>query len=241
MTDPNYTALLLVVDRSGSMANIKSDMEGGLTALLTEQKALPGLLTVDLYTFDTQIDHVHALSNPDEVTVRIDPRGGTALFDAIGFSITEFGRTLAAMPEHARPETVQVIVVTDGFENSSVEFRASNVRNLVTMQKLDYKWDFVFLGANQDAVLSGVELGFDAGSSMSFNPDKDGVAATSRNMSRYMRDVRLKQKKLFLAEERISSLEAERDALRRRQAEEQAKAATDDTSPDDEVGDTKSA
>lgn len=234
MTDPNYTALLLVVDRSGSMVNIKTDMEGGLTALLTEQKAMPGLLTVDLYTFDTKIDHVHALCSPDEVTVVIEPRGGTALYDAIGRAVTEFGGTLAAMPEHARPDTVQVIVVTDGYENSSMEFRASSIRNLVTMQKQDYNWDFVFLGANQDAVLSGVELGFDAGSSMSFNPDKDGVEATSRNMSRYMSDVRRKQKKLFLAEERISSLEAERDELRRLQAEAQAKAAETDTDQGDE-------
>lgn len=234
MTDPNYTALLLVVDRSGSMESIKTDMEGGLTALLTEQKAMPGLLTVDLYTFDTKIDHVHALSNPDDVKVIIEPRGGTALYDAIGRAVIEFGGTLAAMPEHARPDTVQVIVVTDGYENSSMEFRASSIRNLVTMQKQDYNWDFVFLGANQDAVLSGVELGFDAGSSMSFNPDKDGVEATSRNMSRYMRDVRLKQKKLFLAEERISSLEAERDELRRLQAEAQAKAAETDTDQGDE-------
>ena len=107
------------------------------------------------------------------------------------------------------------------------------------MQKQDYNWDFVFLGANQDAVLSGVELGFDAGSSMSFNPDADGVAATSRNMSRYMSDVRRKQKKLFMAEERISSLEAERDELRRQQAEQQAKAAEQDETGD--TGESKSA
>jgi hypothetical protein len=222
MTDPNYTALLLIVDRSGSMADIKSDMEGGLTSLLNEQKALPGLLTVDLYTFDTAIDHVHALEAPDKVAVVIEPRGGTALYDAIGLGVTEFGQVLAAMPEHARPDTVQVIVVTDGYENSSREYSLRRVRELIVQQKDHYKWDFVFLGANQDAVLSGVELGFDAGSSMSFNPDADGVDATSRNMNRYMTDVRLKQKKLFLAEERISSLKAERDELRRQQAEAQA-------------------
>lgn len=239
MTDPNYTALLLIIDRSGSMSSIKTDMEGGLTALLEEQKAMPGLLTVDLYAFDTHIDHIHALSDPDSVQVVIEPRGGTALYDAIGQGVTRFGQTLAAMPEHARPDTVQVIVVTDGEENSSVEYRASTIRNLVTIQKQDYNWDFVFLGANQDAVLSGVELGFDAGSSMSFNPDADGVAATSRNMSRYMSDVRRKQKKLFMAEERISSLEAERDELRRQQAEQQAKAAEQDETGD--TGESKSA
>lgn len=228
MTDPNYTALLLIVDRSGSMADIKSDMEGGLGALLAEQKQMPGLLTVDLYTFDTDIDHVYALSAPEKVNVAIEPRGGTALYDAIGQGVTEFGRTLSGMPEHARPDTVQVIVVTDGQENSSREYRLSTIRDMVTLQKEQYNWDFVFLGANQDAVMNGVELGFDAGSSMSFNPAAGGIDATSKNMSRYMTDVRRKQKKLFLAEERISALEAERDELRRQQAEAQAKAAEED-------------
>lgn len=248
MTDANYTALLLIVDRSGSMSSIKSDMEGGLTALLEEQKALPGLLTVDLYTFDGSIEHVHALSSPDNVRIVIEPRGNTALFDAVGRSVTEFGRTLAAMPEHARPETVQVIVVTDGFENSSVEYRAQDVKALVNMQKHDYQWDFVFLGANQDAVLNGVELGFDAGSSMSFFAGAEGVDASSKSMSRYMTDVRRKQKKLFLAEERIAALEAERDALRRRQAHEQAKAAEGsesdagkDSGEENQTGESKSA
>lgn len=228
MTDPNYTALLLVVDRSGSMQSIKTDMEGGLKTLLDEQVAQPGLLTVDLYTFDTQVERVCSIADPATVPLVIEPRGSTALYDAVGIAVTEFGRTLEAMPEHARPETVQVIVVTDGHENASVEYKASAIKELVTTQKEHYQWDFVFLGANQDAVLSGVDLGFDAGSSMSFMPGAAGVDASAKSMSRYMSDVRRKQKKLFMAEERIAALEAERDEARRLAAEAQAKAAEAD-------------
>lgn len=228
MTDPNYTALLLVIDRSGSMQSIKEDMEGGLATLLDEQMAEPGLLTVDMFTFDTQVERVCSIADPKSVSLVIEPRGSTALYDAIGIAVTEFGRTLAAMPEHARPETVQVIVVTDGHENASVEYKASVIKELVTIQKEEYKWDFVFLGANQDAVLSGVDLGFDAGSSMSFMPGAAGVDASAKSMSRYMSDVRRKQKKLFMAEERIAALEAERDEARRLAAEAQAKAAEDE-------------
>jgi hypothetical protein len=136
------------------------------------------------------------------------------------------------MPEHARPDTVQVIVVTDGHENASVEYKASAIKELVTRQKEEFKWDFVFLGANQDAVLSGVDLGFDAGSSMSFMPGAAGVDASAKSMSRYMSDVRRKEKKLFMAQERISALEAEADQQRRKEAEEQARRADDPKGPD---------
>lgn len=232
MTDPNYTALLLIVDRSGSMSSIKSDMEGGLNALIADQLALPGLLTVDLFTFDTEVKHECSLTDPKDLQIKIEPRGGTALYDAIGIGVTEFGRSLAVMPEHARPETVQVIVVTDGEENSSVEYKASAIKKLVLSQKEEYKWDFVFLGANQDAVLNGVDLGFDAGSALTFAPGAGGVDASAKSMSRYMTDVRRKQKKLFLAEERIAALEAEADEQRRKEAEEQARRADDQQGPD---------
>lgn len=232
MTDPNYTALLLIVDRSGSMSSIKSDMEGGLNALIADQLAEPGLLTVDLFTFDTEVKHECSLTDPKNLEVKIEPRGSTALYDAIGIGVTEFGRSLAAMPEHARPETVQVIVVTDGEENASVEYRASAIKELVLTQKDVYSWDFVFLGANQDAVLNGVDLGFDAGSALTFAPGAEGVDASAKSMSRYMTDVRRKQKKLFLAEERIAALEAEADEQRRKEAEEQARRAEDQEGPD---------
>ena len=176
MTDPNYTAMLLVIDRSGSMDTIRDDMVGGLTAMLAQQAAEPGILTVDIVTFDTEIELQCTMSNPSDVAIVLEPRGGTALFDAIGMSVTGFGRTLAALPEHARPETVQVVVVTDGEENSSRKFSSRAVRALVTQQKEKYSWDFVFLGTNQDAVMAGQHLGFDAGSSMTFAPGAAGVS-----------------------------------------------------------------
>ena len=206
MTDPNYTAMLLVIDRSGSMAGIRDDMVGGLTTMLAEQAAEPGLLTVDIVTFDTEIETQCSLADPKNVTISLEPRGASALFDAIGQSVTGFGRVLAALPEHARPETVQVVVVTDGDENSSREFGLEAVRTLVTRQKEQYNWDFMFLGANQDAVLSGERLGFDAGSSMTFMASTDAVSNMSASMGRYVKDVRGKTKRMFDDEERYSSM-----------------------------------
>ncbi|TFC42641.1 VWA domain-containing protein [Cryobacterium sp. TMT1-21] len=205
MTDPNYTALLLVIDRSGSMSSIRDDMVGGLTAMIAEQAAGPGLLTVDIVTFDDEIEHTHTLADPATVSVELEPRGMTALHDAIGVAVTGFGQTLRALPEHARPDTVQVVVVTDGGENASHEYTAAAVRALVTQQTREYSWDFVFLGANQDAVLTGADLGFDADSSMTFAAASDEVAALSVNLGRYVTDVRKKDKRGFTSEERTEA------------------------------------
>ena len=179
MTDPNYTALLVVVDRSGSMSNIREDMVGGIRTLIATQAAMPGRLTIDLWSFDDVVENEYTMASPDEVDIRLIPRGSTALYDAVGRSVVNFGELLEAMDEDARPGTVQVIVVTDGEENSSKEFSAAEVKRLVTQQTEIYSWGFVFLGANQDAVLTGATLGFAPGSSLTYAAAPAGVAAAT--------------------------------------------------------------
>jgi len=202
MTDPNYTALLLVIDRSGSMASIREDMIGGLQTLLDSQAADEGRLTVDVVDFDDEIVLRHTMADPATLKIELDPRGSTALYDAIGISMQGFGERLAALPEDARPETVQVIVVTDGQENASHEYNAAAVRTLITKQKNEYSWDFVFLGANQDAVLTGSALGFDAESSLTFAASGQEVHSMSESLNRYVKDVRGKTKEGFSTRER---------------------------------------
>ena len=179
MTDPNYTALLVVIDRSGSMSNIREDMVGGLTSLIRTQAVAPGRLTIDLWSFDDVVENEYTMASPDEVDIRLVPRGSTALYDAVGRAVVHFGELLAAMDEDARPGTVQVIVVTDGEENSSREFSAAEVKRLVTQQTETYSWGFVFLGANQDAVLTGATLGFSPGSSLTYSAAPAQVAAAT--------------------------------------------------------------
>ena len=202
MTDPSYTALLLIIDRSGSMASIRDDMVGGLTTMLAEQAAAPGRLTVDVVTFDDEIETKHTMAPVAEVTIALEPRGMTALHDAVGISTVRFGASLAAMAEDDRPDIVQVVVVTDGGENSSHEYTADAVRALVTLQTEKYGWDFVFLGANQDAVLTGAELGFAADNSMTFLAAGEAVDSMSLSLGRYVSSVRGKDKKGFTAAER---------------------------------------
>jgi hypothetical protein len=205
MTDPNYSALLLIVDRSGSMHAIRDDMVGGLESLLAEQATQPGRLTVDVFTFDDQIDHTHTFAEPASVKIALDPRGNTALYDAIGVAVNDFGGRLAALPEASRPSAVQVVIVTDGEENSSRAYSLTQVRELITRQTEAYDWAFVYLGANQDAVLTAVELGIAADAAMTYTADAEAVSSMNSSLGRYTSDVRRNKRSGFSDVERTAA------------------------------------
>ena len=205
MSDPNYTALMLIIDRSGSMSSIRDDMVGGLNGLLEEQKKQPGLLTVSVVSFDDAIELPHRMAAPSGVTVELDPRGATALYDAMGFGINTMASDIGALPEHAKPSTVQVIVVTDGEENASGEYSGKLIKKLVTEKTKSENWDFVFLGANQDAVMKAAELGIAEGSALTYDAGSEGVQNMASSANRYMSDRRQNSEAAFSPEERRKS------------------------------------
>jgi uncharacterized protein YegL len=202
MSDPNYTALLLVIDRSGSMSSIRDDMVGGLTGLLEEQKKQPGLLTLSIVSFDNQVELTHRMADPEGVAIELDPRGSTALYDAVGVGINTLQADIDALPEHAKPSTVQVIVVTDGEENASGEYSGQTIKHLITEKTKTHNWDFVFLGANQDAIMTAAELGIQADSSMTYSPMGAGVTNATSSASRYVSDRRQGRTTGFSPDER---------------------------------------
>ena len=205
MTDTHYTALLLVIDRSGSMRKIRDEMVGSITTMLREQAAQPGVLTVDVVTFDDRVETTHVRADPAQLEVRLEPRGMTALLDAVGIGVTEFGARLAAMPEHARPGVVTVVVATDGFENASHEWTPTTVKALIDQQREQYSWDFVFLGANQDAITTGTELGFARDSSIDFDADSESLAAAAPVLSNYLMANRSGGRGAFTEQDRRST------------------------------------
>lgn len=184
MTKQDYTALVFVVDRSGSMWGIAEDMEGGISELLKKQRELPGKLTVDYVRFDTVVEQVYHLADPADVEIEISPRGSTALNDAVGQTIRSFGQVLAAMPEDERPSKVIFAIVTDGYENASREYTREAVKAMVKHQTDVYNWDFIYIGANQDAVEVGRTLGVKGGSALTFNPAN--VVAMTATMDSYV-------------------------------------------------------
>jgi uncharacterized protein YegL len=192
MTKPNSTHILIVLDRSGSMAPIASDVQGGLNTFIEEQKKVPGDCTFSLVDFDheyrtlvewTDIQKVKPITN-------YEPRGNTALFDAVCRAVDELGVRLAALPEEERPSKVIVVVQTDGQENASVYRTLANVRERITHQREQYGWDFVFLGANMDAFAAGAAMGISGQSTAQWQPTKGGIAATYNVTARSVRRAR---------------------------------------------------
>lgn len=175
MTNPDYTHIATVVDRSGSMSAVKSDMIGGLNEFFKSQKELPGKCLVDYAQFDTEYELVFEDRPVAKAKAVLVPRGGTALLDAVGKTVVSLGEKLAGMDEQDRPGKVLVVIVTDGYENSSRDWTYESVKEVVEKQTNEFSWEFVFLGANIDAVKVGGMFGVAAGSSLTFDTTKTGL------------------------------------------------------------------
>ena len=177
MTRSDLTHLCFLLDRSGSMESIKTDTEGGYAAFVGEQHATDGECLVTLAQFDDVYEVVFADRPVVEVAaLALQPRGRTALLDAMGRLITETGTRLAALPEDERPGTVIVAIMTDGHENASQEWTRPAIRALVEQQSTAYGWEFLYLGADQDAVEVGRGLGVKAESSITYGRGKSAEA-----------------------------------------------------------------
>jgi Mg-chelatase subunit ChlD len=184
VTKQGYTHIEVVLDRSGSMATIKTDTEGGFATFLTEQQAQPGEATVGLRQFDTEHDVVYGPTKMEFVKPFVlNPRGGTALLDAMGAGIVSTGEWLASLPEDQRPDNVIFVVITDGQENRSKEFTREQVMKLVTEQQQRWGWSFLFLAANQDAIATGAGLGLQRGQSLTYDSANVGASYSSLSAS----------------------------------------------------------
>ncbi|KRB43231.1 vWA domain-containing protein [Terrabacter sp. Root181] len=185
MTNPNLTHLYFLLDRSGSMQSIKDDTEGGFDAFIAEQRSQPGDCRVTLAQFDDQYEEVYQdVPVADVPPLSLSPRGSTALLDSIGRLLGEAGTRLAALPEHERPGVVIVGIMTDGHENSSHELTHAQVKALIERQTSEYAWQFLYMGADQDAIEVGSSIGVAAANSMTYGRGRvaAAMAATSRNI-----------------------------------------------------------
>lgn len=190
MTKPNTTEIVIVLDRSGSMAGIRKDMEGGFDQFIAEQRKLPNECKVTLAQFDDQYEVVYSQIDLASVPkLHLQPRGGTALFDAVGRTINDVGARLATTPEDERPSQVMFMIITDGNENQSREFVRAKISEMVQHQTDKYSWGFTFLGTNQDAVLAAQQMGISASNTISYVNTSAGVGTlfdtVSDSMSMY--------------------------------------------------------
>jgi Mg-chelatase subunit ChlD len=147
----DYCDITILLDSSGSMQAIVSDMEGALLKVLEEQKQHPGT-KVSYYRFHSHdsYDEVFVNKSIGEIDeIKLDPQGMTALVDAWCRTIDKTGERLGNMPEQERPNKVIFIVITDGEENDSREFSESQLKDKIKKQEETYGWNFIYLGANQ--------------------------------------------------------------------------------------------
>lgn len=209
MTDQNYTHIVIVLDSSGSMKFIEDETQQALSAFVNEQKLVPGKATLSYYTFNGFVNHEFSLKNLEDVSnLRLIPNGLTALHDAMGYAIETEGGALANLSDDARPGKVIVVVITDGYENASKEYTSSSVKALVEEQTNKYGWEFVFLGANQDAVLTAGEFGIDKNSTLTYAATAGGVGTYSRLVSSYVTTTRSGVKAAFTDADRSEALDS---------------------------------
>ena len=164
------------------MESIRKDMIGGFNNFIKEQLKVPTDCKVSFYQFDTydpKVETVYEKRSLKEVppltAETFVPRGGTPLLDAVATVVKKVGSRLAETPESDRPEKVLVVVITDGEENSSDEWTGEQVKQIIEHQEEKYKWEFVYLGANQNAWAVGGNLGFKASSTLAYVASAGGT------------------------------------------------------------------
>lgn len=178
----DLTELVFILDRSGSMCGLESDTIGGFNALLEKQKAEAGEAIVSTVIFDDVSEVIH-----DRRDIKaVEPltaneyyvRGGTALLDAVGYAIHHIGNVHRYARDEDRPENTLFVITTDGMENASERFRYAEIKNMIEKQKAKHGWEFIFLGANIDAVAEARRFGISQNRAANYHADSIGVNLT---------------------------------------------------------------
>lgn len=175
----NLTELVFILDRSGSMSGLESDTIGGFNAMIQKQKKESGEVYVSTILFDNVSEVLHdrlKLKRIPKMTEKdYTVRGCTALVDAIGGAIRHIGN----IHKYARPEDVPAhtmfIITTDGMENASTHYSSDEVKKMIERQKEKYGWEFLFIGANIDAVETAAQFGIDHNRAVNYNADHKGT------------------------------------------------------------------
>ena len=181
------TELVFILDRSGSMAGLESDTIGGFNGMIAQHRSEGGDVLVSTVLFDHENEVIHDRVRIAEVPTLTDKeyytRGCTALLDAMGDGIRHIKNVHKYARPEDRPARTMFIITTDGMENSSTRYTADQVRAMVKKQEKEAGWEFVFLGANIDAVQVAGGLGIRAENAVEFACDAAGVRENFASLS----------------------------------------------------------
>ncbi len=190
----NLTEMVFILDRSGSMAGLESDTIGGFNSMIEKQKRVEGEALVSTVIFDGESEVIH-----DRVSLKdIKPlteneysvRGCTALIDAIGGAIHHIGNIHKYAREEDIPEHTVFVITTDGMENASRRYSSDEVKKMIERQKEKYGWEFLFLGANIDAVETAKHFGIGADRAVNYHSDHQGTKLNYEVLSEAICSVR---------------------------------------------------
>lgn len=181
------TELVFIIDRSGSMEGLESDTIGGFNAMLKEQQAVEGEAVVTTVLFDEKYELLHDRIDIRAVAPLTDKdytvRGTTALLDALGRTIHKIRAVQKYTAENYRAVKVLFVIITDGQENASREYSAERIKIRIERQKQKYGWEFIFFGANMDAVMEAGKLGIVADCAQNYCADAIGTSVAYTAMS----------------------------------------------------------
>ena len=190
----NVTELVFILDRSGSMAGLESDTIGGFNAMIEKQKNQDGKCYVSTVLFDNVSEVLHDRVDLKDIKPMTDReytvRGCTALIDAIGGAIHHIGNVHKYARNEDVPEHTIFVITTDGMENASHKYTADKVKSMIERQKERYGWEFLFIGANIDAVETAAQYGIDKDRAVNYNADKMGTKILYKSVSTVVENVR---------------------------------------------------
>lgn len=188
------THIVYVIDRSGSMSGKESDVIGGFNKFIKEQKEHPGEASMVLVQFDHEYGPINKWENihsaNDLNNENYQPRGTTALLDAIGRTIDDQGKYLSGIDEDQRPDKVIILIMTDGMENASKDYTKQRIKTMISLQQENYNWKFVFLGANQDSFAEASSMGIPQSLAANFKPTHEGIKNMYDSTSEMVRGFR---------------------------------------------------
>lgn len=174
----NTTEMVFILDRSGSMSGLESDTIGGFNSMIEKQKGIEGKAFVSTVLFNNRSVVLHDRIPLDEVKPLTDEDyqvgGMTALLDAVGDAIKHIKNVHKYAREEDRPQKTLFVITTDGMENSSHKFSYSEIKQLIEKQK-ELGWEFIFMGANIDAVEVAEHIGIDSNRAVNYHADSKGT------------------------------------------------------------------
>lgn len=190
----NLTELVFILDRSGSMSGLERDTIGGFNSMIAKQKSESGEAIISTVLFDNTSEVIHDRVDIQKIEPMTDKqyyvRGCTALLDAIGGAIHHIGNVHKYARDEDRPEHTLFIITTDGMENASHKYSSDRVKQMIERQKTKYGWEFLFLGANIDAVETAGTFGIEADRAVNYHCDSEGTALNYEVLSEAICSVR---------------------------------------------------